>query len=175
MPQIIGRYLRMDFRRSCRGAQAPPAAQAVVREHSAGTERHLHVTTGGLYEHGQPDRTVRVTDQRSFARTVIALSLAVIACCALTFTIMLLAGSPAVQPQRVLDQDALARAVLNNVNSADFAKPPTIDDVSCPASIPVEAGREFKCKVNGVRDGNSSGLAWVKVKIDDDQGDLSLG
>ncbi|MFI6123734.1 DUF4333 domain-containing protein [Streptomyces sp. NPDC051064] len=115
-----------------------------------------------------------MTDQRSFARAVIALSLAVIACCALTFTIMLLTGSPAVQPQRVLDQDALARAVLNNVESDDsFAKPPTIDDVSCPASIPVEAGREFKCNVVGV--GNSSGLAWVKVKIKDDQGDLSLG
>ncbi|MCI3220869.1 DUF4333 domain-containing protein [Streptomyces sp. NP-1717] len=116
-----------------------------------------------------------MTDQRSFARTVIALSLAVIACCALTFTIMLLAGSPAVQPQRVLDQDALARAVLNNVNSADFAKPPTIDDVSCPASIPVETGREFECKVIGVGDGHRSGNAWVKVKIKDDQGDLSLG
>lgn len=54
---------------------------------------------------------------------------------------MLLAGSPAVQPQRVLDQDALARAVLNHVESDDaFDKPPTIDDVTCPASIPVEAG-----------------------------------
>lgn len=116
-----------------------------------------------------------MTDQRSFVRTVIALSLAVIACCAFTFTIMLLAGSPAVQPQRVLDQDALARAVLNNVTPADFAKPPTIDDVSCPASIPVEAGREFECNVDGVGDGNSSGHAWVKVKIKDDQGDLSLG
>ncbi|WP_327258432.1 DUF4333 domain-containing protein [Streptomyces sp. NBC_01240] len=118
-----------------------------------------------------------MTDQRSFARTVIALSLAVIACCALTFIIMLLAGSPAVQPQRVLDQDALARAVLNNVNSADFAKPPSIDDVSCPASIPVEAGREFECKVDGVGvgDGSRSGHAWVKVKIKDDQGGLSLG
>ncbi|WP_406259631.1 DUF4333 domain-containing protein [Actinacidiphila glaucinigra] len=116
-----------------------------------------------------------MTDQRSFARTVIALSLAVIACCTLTFTIMLLAGSPAVQPQRVLDQDALARAVLNHVNSADFAKPPTIDDVSCPASIPVEAGREFDCNVDGVGDGHSSGHAWVKVKINDDQGDLSMG
>ncbi|MFD7115646.1 DUF4333 domain-containing protein [Streptomyces sp. NPDC059922] len=115
-----------------------------------------------------------MTDQRSFARTVIALSLAVIACCALTFTIMLLAGSPAVQPQRVLDQDALARAVLNNVSSADFAAPPTIDDVSCPAYLPVEVGREFECDVDGVGDGNSSGHAWVKVKIKDDQGDLSL-
>jgi hypothetical protein len=119
--------------------------------------------------------TVRVTDQRSFARNVIAFSLAVIACCALTVTIMLLAGSPAVQPQRVLDQDALARAVLNNVESDDsFAKSPTIDDVACPASIPVEAGREFECNVVGVGDGNSSGRAWVKVKIKDDQGTLSL-
>ncbi|MFH8573241.1 DUF4333 domain-containing protein [Streptomyces sp. NPDC017993] len=117
-----------------------------------------------------------MTDQRSFARTVIAFSLAVISCCALTFTIMLLAGSPAVQPQRVLDQDALARAVLNDVKTSDdFAKPPTIDDVSCPASVPVEAGREFECNVDGVGDGNSSGHAWVKVKIKDDQGDLSLG
>ncbi|MFD6334396.1 DUF4333 domain-containing protein [Streptomyces niveus] len=117
-----------------------------------------------------------MTDQRSFARTVIALSLAVIACCALTFTIMLLAGSPAVQPQRVLDQEALARAVLNNVETdAEFVKPPTIDDVSCPASIPVEAGREFECKVVGVGDSNSSGRVWVKVKIEDDQGDVSLG
>ncbi|MEV7405381.1 DUF4333 domain-containing protein [Streptomyces sp. NPDC091267] len=116
-----------------------------------------------------------MTDQRSFARTVIALSLGVIACCALTFTIMLLAGSPAVQAQRVLDQDALARAVLNSVKSADFAEPPTIDDVSCPASIPVEPGREFECNVDGIGDGNSSGHAWIKVKIKDDQGDLSLG
>lgn len=117
-----------------------------------------------------------MTDQRSFARTVIALSLAVIACCALTFTIMLLAGSPAVQPQRVLDQDALARAVLNNVESdAAFVKPPTIDDVSCPASIPVEAGREFECDVAVVSDSNGKGRAWVKVKIEDDQGDLTLG
>ncbi|MFJ8750948.1 hypothetical protein ACIREO_16645 [Streptomyces sp. NPDC102441] len=64
-----------------------------------------------------------MTDQRSFARTVIALSLAVIACCALTPTIMLLTGSPAVQPQRVLDQDALARVVLRiprATNSASF-------------------------------------------------------
>lgn len=115
-------------------------------------------------------------DQRSFARTVIALSLAVIACCALTFTIMLLAGSPAVQPQRVLDQDALARAVLNSVDSDDsFAKPPTIDDVSCPASVPVEVGQEFECTVDGVGDSNSSGHARVKVKIENDQGDLSLG
>jgi hypothetical protein len=103
-----------------------------------------------------------------------ALSSAVIACCALTFTIMLLAGSPAVQPQRVLDQDALARAVLNQVDLADFAAPPTIDDVTCPASIPVEAGREFECRVDGVGDGHTSGLAWVKVKIKDDQGSLSL-
>ncbi|MEV8354914.1 DUF4333 domain-containing protein [Streptomyces niveus] len=117
-----------------------------------------------------------MTDQRSFARTVIALSLAVIACCALTFTIMLLAGSPAVQPQRVLDQEALARAVLNNVETdAEFVKPPTIDDVSCPASIPVEAGREFECKVVGVGDSSSSGRVWVKGKIEDDQGDVSLG
>lgn len=106
-----------------------------------------------------------MTDQRSFARTVIALSLAVIACCALTFIIMLLAGSAAVQPQRVLDQDALARSVLNNVTSTDFATPPTIDDVSCPASIPVEAGREFECKVDGIGDSSKSGHAWVKVKI----------
>ena len=56
-----------------------------------------------------------------------------------------------------------------------FAKPPTIDDVSCPASIPVEVGREFECTVVGVGDGNSSGRAWGKVKIEDDQGDLSLG
>ncbi|WP_377273364.1 DUF4333 domain-containing protein [Peterkaempfera sp. SMS 1(5)a] len=115
-----------------------------------------------------------MTDQRSFARTVIALSLAVIACCALTFTIMLLAGSPAVQPQRVLDQDALARAVLNDVKPGDFAKPPTIDDVTCPASVPVEAGREFECTVDGVGDGHTSGHAWIKVKIKDDQGGLSL-
>ncbi|MFJ1750128.1 DUF4333 domain-containing protein [Streptomyces sp. NPDC088116] len=115
-----------------------------------------------------------MTDQRSFARTVIALSLAVIACCVLTFTIMLLAGSPAVQPQRVLDQEALARAVLNHAESdSSFAKPPTIDDVSCPASIPVEAGREFECNV-GVGTGNTGGRAWVKVKIKDDQGDLSM-
>lgn len=115
-----------------------------------------------------------MTDQRSFARTVIALSLAVIASCVLTFTIMLLAGSPAVQLQRVLDQDAVARAVLNNVNAADFAKPPTIDDVTCPASIPVEVGREFECKVDGVGGNGTSGHAWVKVKIDNDQGDLAL-
>ncbi|MEU9749290.1 DUF4333 domain-containing protein [Streptomyces niveus] len=117
-----------------------------------------------------------MTDQRSFARTVIALSLAVIACCALTFTIMLMVGSPAVQPQRVLDQEALARGVLNNVESgADFVKPPTIDDVSCPASIPVEAGREFECKVVGVGDGSRSGRAWVKVKIENDLGEVSVG
>ncbi|MGV9347973.1 DUF4333 domain-containing protein [Streptomyces spiralis] len=116
-----------------------------------------------------------MTDQRSFARGVIAFSLAVIACCVLTVTIMLLAGSPVVQPQRVLDQDALARAVLNAVDTDDaFAKTPTIDDVVCPASIPVEAGREFECNVVGVGDGNSSGHAWVKVKIKDDQGKLSL-
>ncbi|MFE6962184.1 hypothetical protein [Streptomyces sp. NPDC057696] len=88
---------------------------------------------------------------------------------------MLLAGSPAVQPQRVLDQDALARVVLNDVESDDsFAKSPTIDDVAGPTSIPVEAGREFECNVVGIGDGNSSGHAWVKVKIKDDQGTLSL-
>ncbi|MET9554644.1 DUF4333 domain-containing protein [Streptomyces sp. NPDC006645] len=116
-----------------------------------------------------------MTDQRSFSRTVMTLALAVIACCALTFTIMLLAGSPAVQPQRVLDQDALARTVLNGVETDPaFAKPPTLDDVICPASVPVEAGREFECTVAGVGDGNSSGRAWVKVKIKNDQGELSL-
>ncbi|MFI1223121.1 MULTISPECIES: DUF4333 domain-containing protein [unclassified Streptomyces] len=115
-----------------------------------------------------------MTDQRSPARTVVALSLAVIAGCALTYMIMLLAGSPAVQSPRVLDQDALARAVLNHVNPAEFKEPPTIDDVTCPASVPVEAGREFECRVNGVGGDGTSGHAWAKVKIRDDQGTLSL-
>ncbi|MEV7683132.1 DUF4333 domain-containing protein [Streptomyces sp. NPDC088341] len=42
-----------------------------------------------------------------------------------------------------------------------------MDAVGCPASTPVEAGREFEC------DGDSGGRVWVKVKIKDDQGDLS--
>ncbi|MFE6962183.1 hypothetical protein [Streptomyces sp. NPDC057696] len=54
-----------------------PAAQAVIRDPYAGTRATL--SSQGLSEHGQPDMTVRVTDQRSFARNVIAISLAVIA------------------------------------------------------------------------------------------------
>ncbi|MFI8951486.1 DUF4333 domain-containing protein [Streptomyces sp. NPDC053750] len=89
---------------------------------------------------------------------------------------MLLAASPAGQPQRVLDQNALARTVHSNVESDDsFAKTPSLDDVSCSASAPIEPGRDFECKVVGADDGNSSGRARVKVKIKDDQGDLSLG
>lgn len=125
--------------------------------------------------------TVRVTEQRSSARTVIAFSLAVIACCTLTFIIMLLAGSSAVRPQqptppqRVLDADAVERAVLNKAQSkGEFAKPPTIDDVVCPASITVKVGREFDCYVFGVGDDTNIGQDSVQVKIEDDQGSLSL-
>ncbi|MFF1360028.1 DUF4333 domain-containing protein [Streptomyces sp. NPDC058297] len=109
-----------------------------------------------------------MTDQRSFSRTLIATALAVLACCGLAVTIKVLAGSPiAVQSPRVLDQGALERHVINAVEYG-ARKTSTKDDVTCPASVAVEAGRKFECDVRV--DGTSK---IVEVEIKDDQGDLT--
>ena len=107
-----------------------------------------------------------MADQRSPVRTVVAVSLAVIACCALVSTIKVLTGAP----PRVLDSDAVARSAIH-VAAASVSNPPKIDDVSCPASIVVEVGREFECEIN--RRPGQAGPEKVKLRIDDEQGKLS--
>jgi hypothetical protein len=93
---------------------------------------------------------VRVADQRNVALTVVAVSSAVVACCALAVTIKVMNAVPV---QRVMDPKTLERLV------ADEADVET-EDVACPASVVVEVGKKFECNV---------GEFWVVS----DQGEIS--
>lgn len=122
---------------------------------------------GTLSARGALDRTVRVTDQRNFARTVLALSSVVVAGCAVAVTIKVMTTDTVpVAPQRVLDQTALERQVAAQVKG--LGEEP-VDRTDCPLSVPVEVGGEFECDVRV-----GSVPTRVVVKIVSDQGEIVM-
>ncbi|MFE2541681.1 DUF4333 domain-containing protein [Actinacidiphila glaucinigra] len=108
-----------------------------------------------------------MTDHRSFARTVIALSLAVLAACAVAVTIKVTSSPISVEPPRVLDQTALEKRVAGEVGGLKKGNPGAY--VACPLSIVVKEGTKFDCRVYG-----DTNPETVFVEITSDQGDLSV-
>ncbi|MFF3561708.1 DUF4333 domain-containing protein [Streptomyces sp. NPDC002574] len=108
-----------------------------------------------------------MTDHRSFARTVIALSLAVLAACAVVVTIKVAVGPLAIEPPRVLDQTALEKRVAAEAGVQMQNKPGAY--VDCPLSVVVKVGTKFACRVWG-----DTNPATVRVEITSDQGDLTV-
>ncbi|MFE9614047.1 DUF4333 domain-containing protein [Streptomyces sp. NPDC006012] len=108
-----------------------------------------------------------MTDQRSFARTVMALSSVVIAVCAVVVTVYVTTLDPVpVEPPRVLDQAALEKQVAG---AAGGLKKTPWARVDCPLSIVVKDGTEFDCTVYG-----DTNPKRVTVEILDDQGKLTV-
>ncbi|MFG2307029.1 DUF4333 domain-containing protein [Actinacidiphila glaucinigra] len=108
-----------------------------------------------------------MTDQRSFARTVIALALAVLAACAVAVTITVTTGPIAVEAPRVLDQTALEKRVAGEVGSMKKNNPGAF--VACPLSVVVKVGTKFDCRVWG-----DTNPATVHIEITSDQGELLM-
>ncbi len=102
-------------------------------------------------------------DQGKTPRTVLALCSVVVAACALTVTIKVVATDT----HPLLDADTVARTASASVRGHDKA---TTDGVTCPAAIRARKGTTFTCLVS--TEENPTGLA-VDVKIVDDQGTLS--
>ncbi|MEU2930793.1 DUF4333 domain-containing protein [Streptomyces sp. NPDC007251] len=104
-----------------------------------------------------------MSDQGKTLRAILALSSIVVAACALTVTIKVVAiGEP-----RLLDPDTVARTAAAAARGQDQA---TTDGVTCPAAIEARKGATFTCVVSTKQ--NPTGLA-VDVKVVDDQGQLS--
>jgi hypothetical protein len=110
-----------------------------------------------------------VTDRSSAAGNVIATSLAVIACCVMALTVKVFAGSPfEIDQPRVLEQRALEQYVADVVQYG-ASRAVTKDDITCPASVPVEVGSTFVCEAQ-VDDVDTI----ATVKIESELGDLSV-
>jgi len=108
-----------------------------------------------------------MSDHRSFARSVIALSSAVVAACAVAVAVKVLTlGAVSVEPPRVLDQTALEKQVAGEVGGL---KNTPGARVVCPLSVVVKEGAEFDCRVWG-----DTNPKTVHVKITSDQGALSM-
>ncbi len=108
-----------------------------------------------------------MNDQRSLARTVVALSSAVVAVCAVAITVKVMTLGPvSVEPPRVLDQTALEKQVAGEVGGL---KDTPGARVICPLSIVVKEGTEFDCRVWG-----DTNPETVHVTITSDQGALSM-
>lgn len=106
-----------------------------------------------------------MADQRNFARTVLAISSAVIACCAVAVTIKVMATDViSVEPPRVLNQDALERQVAEEVLGPKQA---SVQGVTCPVSVEVKVGNKVDCRV-----WDGSNPKDVEVEITSDQGEL---
>ncbi|MFI9779379.1 DUF4333 domain-containing protein [Streptomyces sp. NPDC051956] len=111
------------------------------------------------------DTTVGVADQRNFARTVLAISSAVIACCAVAVTIKVMATDViSVEPPRVLNQEALERQVAEEVLGPKQA---SVQGVTCPVSVEVKVGNKVDCRV-----WDGSNPKDVEVEVISDQGEL---
>jgi hypothetical protein len=109
-----------------------------------------------------------MTDQRSLARFLAALSSAVVAVCAVVVTVKVMTLGPvSVEPPRVLDRTALEKVVAGQAGGLKN-KPWARGE--CPLSIVVEKGTEFDCRVHG-----GTNPETVHVGIISDQGELSMG
>ncbi|MFE5796427.1 hypothetical protein ACFQ8C_28140 [Streptomyces sp. NPDC056503] len=106
---------------------------------------------------------MRVTAQGSTSRALMALSAVVVAACALTVTIKVMATDvKTAHPWRVLDQEALERQV------AAYARGPmktSRDGVICPIAAEARPGNKFWCRVDDTN---------IVVEVKNDQGDLSI-
>ncbi|MCX4650022.1 MULTISPECIES: DUF4333 domain-containing protein [unclassified Streptomyces] len=108
-----------------------------------------------------------MADQRNFARTVLAISSAVIACCAVAVTVKVMATDViSVEQTRVLNQDALERQVAEVVLGPKQA---SVQGVTCPVSVEVKVGNKVDCRV---WDGPNQ--KDVEVEVISDQGELSV-
>lgn len=109
-----------------------------------------------------------MADQRNFARTVVAVSSAVVAVCAVAVTIKVMStdGISVKQP-RVLDQAALERQVAAAATSIGLHDEGPVE-VECPTSVVVEVGNQFDCNVS-----KGSDSMTVVVKIIGAQGEIS--
>ncbi|MER6525554.1 DUF4333 domain-containing protein [Streptomyces sp. NPDC001508] len=105
-----------------------------------------------------------MSDQRNFARTVVALSSVVVAGCAVAVTIKVMSTDP--QP-RVLDQDGLERQVMADIQGG---RPGPADRLSCPASVVADKGNKFECRY---WDADLSTAKFVEVEVVSDQGKVS--
>ncbi|MFB6854500.1 DUF4333 domain-containing protein [Streptomyces sp. NPDC056341] len=113
------------------------------------------------------DRTVRVADRRHFAHTVLAISSAVIACCAVAVTLKVMATDVmAVEQPRVLNQDAPERQVAEEVRGWKQA---SVQGVTCPVSVEVKVGNKVDCRV-----WEGSSPEDVEVEVFSHQGERSV-
>lgn len=104
-----------------------------------------------------------MTDHRNLSRAVVAVSSAVVACCAVAVTIKVLSTDPIpVEQPRVLDQQSLERQVTDHVSEE-------VKQLACPTSVRVEAGHTFECRYWG-----ETNPGTAKVEITDEQGSLSI-
>ncbi|MFB7919055.1 DUF4333 domain-containing protein [Streptomyces sp. NPDC056061] len=72
---------------------------------------------------------------------------------------------PSGHPPRLLDQEAMERQVAATAHGdSNMSR----DGVNCPTAVEAKKGNTFKCSVIG-RD-----VAYVKVEVVDDQGNLSM-
>ncbi|MET9029911.1 DUF4333 domain-containing protein [Nocardia sp. NPDC004168] len=108
-----------------------------------------------------------MVDQQNVARTVMAVSSAVVAVCAVAVTVKLMgADLDPVQQPRVFDQTALEQQVANRLQGVGDQP---AGRVTCPGSVVVQVGNQFKCQ------------AWtylhskdVLVEVISDQGEISV-
>lgn len=113
------------------------------------------------------DRTVRVANQRNFARTVMAVSSVVVAVCAVAVTIKVMSSDiVSVEQPRVLDQAALERQVTDEIRSIEGGP---VEALACPTSVVVEVGNQVECRYWG--DPNPGD---VRVEVVSDQGEISV-
>ncbi|MEO3868236.1 DUF4333 domain-containing protein [Nonomuraea sp. B12E4] len=101
-----------------------------------------------------------MADQRNFARIVVAVSSVVVAACAVAVTIKAM-NTDVVPVQRVLDQEALERQVIDQVGEPG-------SQLTCPASIVVEVGNQFECRL-----WRAPNKRVVRVTVVSDQGEVS--
>ncbi|MEU2253979.1 DUF4333 domain-containing protein [Nocardia xishanensis] len=108
-----------------------------------------------------------MVDQQNFARTVMAVSSAVVAICAVAVTVKVMGTDlgPVEQP-RVLDQAALEQQVANMLQGVGDEP---AGRVSCPGAVVVEVGNQFECQVRRYLHS-----ANVLVKIVSDQGEITV-
>lgn len=104
-----------------------------------------------------------MTAQDRFTRSLVALSAAVVAGCALAVTVKVMTTDVKTTfPPRVLDQEALERQAAAFVHGATKM---SRDGVLCPVAAEARPGNKFECRVDDIT---------LVVEVVDDQGKLSM-
>ncbi|WP_139347952.1 DUF4333 domain-containing protein [Nocardia donostiensis] len=108
-----------------------------------------------------------MVDQQNVTRTVMAVSSAVVAACAVVVTIKVaVTDLTPMEAPRVLDQAALEQHVANRLQGVG-EKP--VGRVTCPGSVQVVVGNQFDCEVWDYLHSDR-----VQVEIISDQGEISV-